>query len=102
MKYETLLGGVLLTLILTVPLSAETVKVTENGITEGKPTKRRGLITTSLCPYNCKSEGLSSESCRSWEEYGRCFVEDFTQAPGHRTRVEIPKTGAEYSAKAQR
>ncbi len=50
--------------------------------------ERRGLITSGPCPITCQSLGVAPEHCREWSEGTRCFVEDFTQAPGHRTLMK--------------
>ena len=47
--------------------------------------ERHGLITSGSCPLSCATLGVAPEHCREWNEGTRCFVEDFTQAPGHRT-----------------
>ncbi len=51
---------------------------------------RRGLITSSDCPFTCRDLGLKSDTCREWEAGDSCFVEDLTQAPGHRSLMRVP------------
>ena len=51
---------------------------------------RRGLITSSTCPFTCGDLGLKPESCREWEAGDSCFVEDLSQAPGHRSLMRVP------------
>lgn len=50
---------------------------------------KRGLITSSSCPYDCARARVSPEFCREWQADGLCYVEDFTQAPGHRARMVV-------------
>lgn len=52
-------------------------------------TNRRGLITSSTCPYNCRMARVPKDLCRDWRAGDTCYVEDLTQPPGHRTRVAI-------------
>ncbi len=49
--------------------------------------ERRGLVTSSSCPYTCSIAGISAQSCREWRNGDTCYVEDLLQAPGHRSRV---------------
>ena len=49
---------------------------------------KRGLITSSECPFGCRDLGLSRESCREWEAGDLCYVEDLLQAPGHRSMMK--------------
>ena len=56
-----------------------------------KKKKRRGFITSSFCPYSCKDEGLSKEDCVEWQEGSKCYVEDLTKGPGHRSRFVVPQ-----------
>lgn len=51
---------------------------------------RRGLVTSAACPYSCALAKLPSDLCREWSSGDKCFVEDFTQAPGHRSMIRIP------------
>lgn len=53
--------------------------------------ERRGLITSSSCPYTCKLARVPAKLCRDWRAGATCYVEDFTQPPGHRTRISLPK-----------
>ncbi len=64
-------AAVLLALSLTAPAEAQ----------DG----RRGLITSSSCPYTCEDAKVPAESCRERQRGGVCEVEDLRQAPGHRT-----------------
>jgi len=50
-----------------------------------------GLVTSAQCPFSCADEGLSAEQCREWNMGDVCFVEDLTQAPGHRSMLRVPK-----------
>ncbi|MCB0346796.1 MAG: hypothetical protein KDD66_16890 [Bdellovibrionales bacterium] len=52
---------------------------------------RRGLITSSTCPYTCKDAGLQMNVCRESRVGDTCRIEDFTQPPGHRTLVRVAK-----------
>jgi len=52
--------------------------------------KRRGLVTSSTCPFDCRNLNLSSDLCREWQSGDKCFVEDFTQVPGHRSMIRVP------------
>lgn len=52
--------------------------------------KRRGLITSSTCPFNCRNLNLPSNLCKDWQSGNTCYVEDFTQVPGHRSMIRIP------------
>lgn len=51
---------------------------------------RRGLVTSSTCPYTCKNANVPKDFCREWTEGTNCYVEDFSQAPGHRTMIRLP------------
>lgn len=51
---------------------------------------RRGLITSSSCPFTCSDLGLKADRCREWEAGDSCFVEDLSQAPGHRSLMRVP------------
>jgi hypothetical protein len=51
---------------------------------------RRGMITSARCPYSCKSAGVPSGFCKEWSSGEKCFVEDLTQAPGHRSMIRLP------------
>ncbi len=37
---------------------------------------KKGAITSSKCPYSCKSKGIKKKHCRDWKEGDRCYVED--------------------------
>lgn len=52
-------------------------------------TERRGLVTSSNCPYTCKMANLPADQCREWTDGQMCYVEDFSQPPGHRSRVGL-------------
>lgn len=58
-------------------------------VTEGSKVQsskaQRGLITSGACPLSCADLGVPQKSCRSWTQYGRCFVEDTRLPPGHRS-----------------
>lgn len=61
---------------------------------------KRGLITSAECPYSCISAGLPADTCRDWRKFDRCFVEDLTQAPGHRTLARLPQGSAPAAPQA--
>ncbi len=50
---------------------------------------RRGLITSTNCPYTCKDAGLQKNVCQESRVGNTCRIEDFTQPPGHRTLVRL-------------
>lgn len=52
--------------------------------------KRRGLVTSSKCPFDCRNLNLASDLCREWESGDTCYVEDYTQVPGHRSMIRVP------------
>lgn len=52
---------------------------------------RRGLVTSSHCPYSCKDAGLTVSECQEMQVGDVCQIEDFTQAPGHRSLVRVPR-----------
>jgi len=52
---------------------------------------RRGLVTSSRCPYDCRHTGLTKDLCREWRAGNTCYTEDFTQVPGHRTMIRVPR-----------
>lgn len=54
---------------------------------------RRGLITSTSCPYTCRDAGLSDQVCRESRVGNTCRVEDLTQPPGHRTLVRVAAEG---------
>lgn len=58
---------------------------------------RRGLITSTSCPYTCKDAGIPAADCRERRQGDRCEVEDLRQAPGHRTLYR-DKAGAGRAA----
>ena len=66
--------------------AAEQSSNTSNSAELSKTT-RRGLVTSSVCPYNCRMARIPENSCRQWQEGDKCFVEDLNQPPGHRSRV---------------
>ncbi len=89
------MNKIIITLILPLILlsSLTTLCLSEDSITNKSKVKiKRGLITSSTCPYSCKDEGLSKKECKDWQKGTRCYVEDYTQAPGHRTRVAVKNT----------
>lgn len=47
--------------------------------------EQRGLVTSGTCPLTCKRLAVPSEVCREWQAGERCFVEDLSQPPGHRS-----------------
>lgn len=51
---------------------------------------KRGLVTSSPCPFSCRSAGLRTADCREWTDGDRCYVEDLNQAPGHRSLLPVP------------
>ncbi len=53
-------------------------------------TTKRGLITTTTCPYSCQDAGLHQANCREWQSGDVCEIEDFSQAPGHRSLIKAP------------
>lgn len=52
---------------------------------DASKTATRGLITSGACPLDCKSINIPQEYCREWRTGDRCYVEDLSQAAGHRT-----------------
>ncbi len=52
--------------------------------------KRRGLVTTSSCPFTCEDAGVPADSCREKQVGSRCTVEDLRQPAGHRSMVRVP------------
>ena len=54
------------------------------------PRQQRGLVTTASCPYSCQDAGLDKSNCREWQSGAVCEIEDFTQAPGHRSLIKAP------------
>ena len=50
---------------------------------------RRGLITSSNCPFSCLDLGLKSDNCRQWTSGSKCYVEDYTQPAGHRSMFRV-------------
>ncbi len=55
------------------------------------PANRRGMITSAQCPYSCRMAGVPADFCREWKAGPTCYVEDYTQAPGHRSMIRIPR-----------
>lgn len=53
-------------------------------------TRGRGLVTSSSCPYSCKTAKVAAEQCREWTDGEKCYVEDLGQPAGHRSRVKAP------------
>lgn len=33
-------------------------------------------VTSSPCPYSCKTRGISKDRCKDWKEGNTCFVDD--------------------------
>ena len=64
---------------------------------------KRGLITSTNCPYTCADAGLTSEFCKEKRIGNTCQIEDLTQPPGHRTMVRVhtftPSEGVHISPK---
>lgn len=50
---------------------------------------RRGLVTTSSCPYSCADAGVPKADCRSYQTGTSCSVEDLRQGPGHRSMLRV-------------
>lgn len=48
-------------------------------ILRAEPSNPQGYVTSSLCPYDCKTKGIKRKFCRDWKEGGRCFVEDLSR-----------------------
>ena len=55
---------------------------------------RRGLVTSTICPYSCADAGIPREHCRERRIGTTCQVEDLRQVPGHRSMVRLPRTKA--------
>lgn len=53
-------------------------------------TGRRGLVTSARCPYTCADAAVPAEDCREIQSGDTCSVEDFRQAPGHRSMIAVP------------
>ncbi len=76
-----------------VPGHRSMVRVGKNLITQaeeeapGTNGNRRGLITSSPCPYSCKIARVPESLCHEWTAGNTCYVEDFSQPPGHRSRI---------------
>ena len=51
---------------------------------------RRGLVTTSSCPYTCVEAGIPQGFCRESRAGNSCQVEDLRQPPGHRSMIRLP------------
>lgn len=43
--------------------------------------ERRGEVTSSSCPYSCKTQGIPKKHCRDWKSEGLCYVEDLRRSP---------------------
>lgn len=54
-------------------------------------TSRRGLVTSSQCPFTCEDAGVPRDQCREYQGADVCRVEDLRQAPGHRSMVRVPR-----------
>ena len=68
--------------------AAEYAAPIEKAAQPSQPTAdRHGLITSSACPYDCKIAGVPADLCREWSDAEKCYVEDLSQPPGHRSRV---------------
>ncbi len=67
------------------PREKETLK-SEGAMASG----RRGLITSSACPYTCKMAKIPESQCREWQQGAKCMVEDFGQPAGHRSLIRLP------------
>ena len=39
-------------------------------------------ITSSNCPYSCRTQGIPKNVCKDWKENGRCFIDDLRYRPG--------------------
>ncbi|MCB0358187.1 MAG: hypothetical protein KDD44_01075 [Bdellovibrionales bacterium] len=76
---RTTLAFLLFVSLLTIPAAAE----------EADGQQRRGLVTSTSCPYGCADAGLASSDCREWSSGDMCYVEDLTQAPGHRSMIRL-------------
>ena len=62
--------------------------------------KRRGLVTSTQCPYTCSDARIPAEDCRERQRGGVCEVEDLRQAPGHRTLYRTRGAAAGAAARA--
>ena len=43
--------------------------------------EKRGFVASRRCPFNCRTEKIPAEECRTWSENGICFIEDFRRPP---------------------
>lgn len=59
-------------------------------VTDSVAEGRRGLVTTTSCPFTCEDAGLTSDVCKERRVGDKCQVEDMTQAPGHRSMIKVP------------
>lgn len=53
---------------------------------------KRGLVTSSQCPYSCKDTDIPLEFCRDYQLGTTCRVEDLRMEPGHRTLIRTKNT----------
>lgn len=88
--------------VITFPISVA-AEVQNPGTTGDVPAARtRGLVTSAPCPYSCMDEGLTKDVCRERQLGTICEIEDFTQAPGHRSMIRVPKADVDNMSKPQR
>ncbi|MCB0331360.1 MAG: hypothetical protein KDD70_16935 [Bdellovibrionales bacterium] len=59
----------------------------------------QGTITSSLCPYSCKTQGIPKKRCKDWREGERCYVEDLSRAPARIESISPVQTNGEKRAK---
>lgn len=73
------------------PLEDSTMSTTEDSSNNlaSIDDSRRGLITSSSCPYTCLQAGVPAQDCRESKTGSTCSVEDLRQAPGHRSLLRV-------------
>ena len=45
--------------------------------------ERHGLITSQVCPYSCRTQGMDKRNCRDWKNGNTCYIEDLTRTPAN-------------------
>ena len=45
-------------------------------------------ISSSVCPYSCRTQGIPKNVCKDWKENGRCFIDDLRVRPGVLSNAE--------------
>jgi hypothetical protein len=61
---------------------------------------RRGVVSSRVCPYSCRTEGIPKSDCKDWREGNTCFVEDRRVTAGN-NQAENPPAYVQASSECR-